>query len=251
VVLVAFITGAFKFIPVFKIVSSPEFVKKLVPPPVALIVQVVVQVAPEDRVIPEPAVMVVTVPEPPPPPPEIHAPFMLKHPPVKLIPFAKVDDAEVEVIFRSPPFIPLLNVVVALVEKVFVSESKVEEAEEPPVAVRVEPSKVSPEPIITDLIAEAPLPARIPPRLVVEAVPPLATGRAVPEYDTASVPDVVIGEPETERKEGTDIATEVTVPLPVPVPTQTPLIEKHPPVRLIPFAKVEDAVVEVVFKYLV
>ena len=45
-------------------------------------------------------------------------------------------------------------------------------------------------------------------------VPPLATGSAVPERETASVPDVVMGLPETERKDGTDIATLVTEPEP-------------------------------------
>jgi len=35
----------------------------------------------------------------------------------------------------------------------------------------------------------------------------------VPEKPTASVPELVIGEPVTERNAGTDIATDVTVPL--------------------------------------
>ena len=45
---------------------------------------------------------------------------------------------------------------------------------------------------------------------VVRPVPPLPVGSAVPESVIASVPTVVIGEPETERNEGTDAATEVT-----------------------------------------
>ena len=145
-------------------------------------------------------------------------------------------------------------------------------------------------------------------------VPPFAIGSAVPEYDMASVPVVVMGEPVMERKDGTEAATEVTpvfamrpvallyempvpaeseveeilslkvvqfvevrypfvepfaaaivsgdpaVPFPVmgaftdtkespPRPVadrQVPLIEKHPFVRFKPFAKVEEAVVEVV-----
>lgn len=202
-------------------------------------------------VVPPDISIEVTVPLPPPPPPEIHAPFIEKHPPVKLIPFANVLEAEVDVMFSSPPFTPLLNVVVDRVEKVFVSERRVVVAPLPPVAESVEPSKVSPVPMIADLIAEAPLPTRIPPRFVVEAVPPFATGKGVPEYETASVPEVVIGEPEIESREGTVIATDVTVPLPEPVPTHTPLIEKQPPVRFIPFAKVDEAVVDVVFRYLV
>jgi hypothetical protein len=50
---------------------------------------------------------------------------------------------------------------------------------------------------------------------VVTPVPPLATGRAVPESVTASVPELVIGVPETDRNAGTVMATEVTVPEPV------------------------------------
>ena len=46
----------------------------------------------------------------------------------------------------------------------------------------------------------------------VTAVPPLATGRAVPEYPIANVPDDVIGLPEIDNTLGTDAATEVTVP---------------------------------------
>ena len=43
---------------------------------------------------------------------------------------------------------------------------------------------------------------------------------------------------------GTVMLTDVTVPVP-PVPvTQTPFNEKQPEVRLMPFAKVEEAVVE-------
>lgn len=46
----------------------------------------------------------------------------------------------------------------------------------------------------------------------------MATGNAVPESVTANVPVVVMGEPVTDRNEGTDIATEVTVPPPLPAP---------------------------------
>lgn len=49
----------------------------------------------------------------------------------------------------------------------------------------------------------------------VPPVPPFATGRAVPLKVTARVPDVVIGEPDTDRNDGTDIATDVTVPEPL------------------------------------
>lgn len=49
---------------------------------------------------------------------------------------------------------------------------------------------------------------------MVVPVPPLSTGNAVPESVIASVPDVVIGEPEIERNVGTVAATEVTVPVP-------------------------------------
>jgi hypothetical protein len=36
--------------------------------------------------------------------------------------------------------------------------------------------------------------------------------------DTAKVPAVVIGEPETDKNEGTVMATDVTVPTPPPPP---------------------------------
>jgi hypothetical protein len=49
---------------------------------------------------------------------------------------------------------------------------------------------------------------------VVDPVPPFKIGRAVPERVTANVPLDVIGDPETERNEGTDKATDVTVPDP-------------------------------------
>lgn len=49
----------------------------------------------------------------------------------------------------------------------------------------------------------------------VEPVPPLATGRAVPEYVRAKVPLVVMLEGETLSKLGTVIPTEVTDPLPL------------------------------------
>lgn len=49
------------------------------------------------------------------------------------------------------------------------------------------------------------------PRLVIP-VPPLATGKAVPEYVMASVPAPVIGLPEIENTLGTVAATLVTVP---------------------------------------
>jgi hypothetical protein len=44
-------------------------------------------------------------------------------------------------------------------------------------------------------------------------VPPLASGRGVPERVIANVPDVAIGEPAIDRNAGTDAATEVTVPV--------------------------------------
>ena len=43
-------------------------------------------------------------------------------------------------------------------------------------------------------------------------MPPELMGRAVPLRVTARVPVEVIGEPLTERNDGTDMATEVTVP---------------------------------------
>lgn len=49
----------------------------------------------------------------------------------------------------------------------------------------------------------------------VEPVPPLATGRAVPDKPNANVPVVVTGLPEIDMKAGTDTLTDVTVPEPV------------------------------------
>ena len=66
---------------------------------------------------------------------------------------------------------------------------------------------------------------------VVWPVPPLTTGSAVPDRDTASVPDVVIGEPVTDRNDGTVNATLVTEPEPVPTPT--PLM-KRPVALMVP-----------------
>ena len=45
-------------------------------------------------------------------------------------------------------------------------------------------------------------------------VPPLATGNAVPDSVIANVPLVVIGDPLTDRNDGTVAATLVTDPLP-------------------------------------
>ena len=53
------------------------------------------------------------------------------------------------------------------------------------------------------------------PVLVVAPVPPLRTGKAVPDKVIAKVPLVVMGEPATDKKAGTDAATEVTLPLPL------------------------------------
>ena len=48
---------------------------------------------------------------------------------------------------------------------------------------------------------------------VVTPVPPLTTGKAVPDNVIANVPVVVIGEPETDKNDGTVAATLVTVPV--------------------------------------
>jgi hypothetical protein len=50
------------------------------------------------------------------------------------------------------------------------------------------------------------------PVLVVDPVPPLSTGKAVPEYVNASVPDPVTGEPPTVKNAGAVNPTDVTVP---------------------------------------
>jgi hypothetical protein len=53
--------------------------------------------------------------------------------------------------------------------------------------------------------------------VVVAPVPPFATGKAVPEYDSASVPDVVTGLPVTDKNAGAEMPTLVTVPEPPPL----------------------------------
>lgn len=53
------------------------------------------------------------------------------------------------------------------------------------------------------------------PVLVVTPVPPFRTGNAVPDSPIASVPVVVMGEPEMLKNVGTVAATDVTVPVPV------------------------------------
>ena len=50
---------------------------------------------------------------------------------------------------------------------------------------------------------------------LVNPVPPLATGKAVPDKVIANVPLVVIGLPDIDKKAGTVAAIEVTVPLPL------------------------------------
>ena len=47
---------------------------------------------------------------------------------------------------------------------------------------------------------------------MVAPVPPFATGKAVPDRVTAKVPLVVIGDPVTDKNDGTVMATLVTVP---------------------------------------
>ena len=47
---------------------------------------------------------------------------------------------------------------------------------------------------------------------LVTPVPPLTTGNAVPDNETAIVPEPVIGLPEIDKNDGTESATEVTVP---------------------------------------
>ena len=54
---------------------------------------------------------------------------------------------------------------------------------------------------------------------VVTPVPPLATGKAVPDRPIANVPLVVTGEPEIDKNDGTVAATLVTVPPAVPFDT--------------------------------
>ena len=49
----------------------------------------------------------------------------------------------------------------------------------------------------------------------VNPVPPFATGKAVPLYEIASVPELVIGEPATLKNAGTVAATLVTLPEPL------------------------------------
>jgi hypothetical protein len=64
-----------------------------------------------------------------------------------------------------------------------------------------------------DPLVTAPAKAFIANCAVVCPEPPFAIGKAVPDNETANVPLEVIGEPVTDKNAGTDIATEVTVPV--------------------------------------
>ena len=73
------------------------------------------------------------------------------------------------------------------------------------------------------------------PVLVVTPVPPFRTGNAVPDSPIASVPVVVMGEPEMLKNVGTVAATDVTVPVPVivvqvgiPVPAEVSTCPDEP-----------------------
>ena len=56
----------------------------------------------------------------------------------------------------------------------------------------------------------------------VDPVPPLAIGKAVPDNVTAKVPLLVIGDPDTDKNDGTVMATDVTVPEVVLIVAQVP-----------------------------
>jgi hypothetical protein len=74
----------------------------------------------------------------------------------------------------------------------------------------------------TEEVASVKLPKAVTP------VPPLATGKAVPDSVKAKVPLEVIGLPLIDKNEGTDIATEVTVPgLGVAITVHTLLIDSY------------------------
>jgi hypothetical protein len=60
---------------------------------------------------------------------------------------------------------------------------------------------------------------------VIRPVPPLVTGKAVPDKETAKFPLVVIGDPVTDKNVGTVMPTEVTVPEPPPPPPVAPRVE--------------------------
>jgi len=94
--------------------------------------------------------------------------------------------------------------------------------------------------------------ARTPPEVpAVSAVPPFATGSAVPEYVNANVPEDVIGLPEMLRRLGTVAATLVTVPLVVvglalntaaPAPAPSVTIIAFVPVAMVIVAPVPCAI---------
>ena len=78
------------------------------------------------------------------------------------------------------------------------------------------------------------------PVAVVDPVPPFKIGNAVPDNVTANVPDVVIGEPEILKNDGTVNATLVTVPLP---PTVVQVIGALTPPALVNTCPLVPAVV--------
>ena len=79
------------------------------------------------------------------------------------------------------------------------------------------------------------------PVLLVTPVPPLSTGKAVPEYVSASVPDPLTGEPPTVKNAGAVNPTDVTVPPPF---VELIVTFGHVPVTLTLVPAVIDAVVE-------
>src|SRR3989344_615744 len=85
---------------------------------------------------------------------------------------------------------------------------------------RLVPSKIKFELLANPEPSKYSTPFVVPP--VVVPVPPFATGSATPLYETANVPSDVIGDPETERKEGTDIPMEVIPELTPPLTIMAP-----------------------------
>jgi hypothetical protein len=67
----------------------------------------------------------------------------------------------------------------------------------------------------------------------VSPVPPLVTGRAVPDKLSVNVPAVVTGDPLTVKKAGAARPTDVTVPLPPPPPPDPPKPEYFPYVLML------------------
>ena len=181
--------------------------------------------------------------------------MIAKHPPARSMPRAKVEVAAVPVMLRYVDSMPFVNVEVA-----------------EPCTTRI-PVVVAPPEIVRPVVC-------VPPPIVDEAVASIEDAVRVPvsvgDAEKTTLPVPVSSEShfencaEVEKSEDVAVSTQllpscmsrspyapaVTTTsvresrvLAAAAPTQLPLIEKHPPARSMPRAKVDVAAVPVTFRY--